>query len=421
MSKKKKYRIIIVIEVIILAAMLVFAYGVWQYKKLGGEVFDPSDLEVYCDTGNYTNIALFGLDSRNGELEDGVRSDCMMIASINNQTHDVKIVSVYRDTLLLQKDGTYEKANAAYSFGGAAEAIALLNRNFDLDIVKYVSVNFNALSDVIDALGGIDIEMTEEEVELTNSYIDHTAKVVGGKKTKLKGSGVVHCNGVQAVSYTRVRYTEGYDFKRTHRQRIVLDKVIEAAKKADFLTLNKIVNKVFPQVSTNLTITNILALAAHAMDYNVEKMSGYPFEVEICENVMNHEGSYVIPIGLSDNVIALHKYLFEREDYEPSEVVWGINNDIIYMTGISPENHGDALDVSYSTDDSNKVERNHTQAPVVQEEVTETYENPADYVAPEEYVDPGTYEEPAPYVEPVPYVEAGTDEAPGTYEEQQQW
>ncbi len=361
MNKKKKYTVILVLEVILLVVVSVLAYGVYQYKKMDTTKIDIDKLEVYADTGDYTNIALFGLDSREGELGAGVRSDCIIIASISNQTHEVKLVSVYRDTLLQQSDGTYEKANAAYSFGGPEEAIALLNRNFDLDIVKYASVNFNALSDVIDALGGIDLEMTEEEVGYTNDYVDHTAKVVGGSTEKLSGSGVMHCNGVQAVSFTRIRYTEGYDFKRTHRQRIVLEKVIEKAKTAKFTELNKIVNEVFPQVSTNLTISNVLGLAAHAAEYDVKKMSGFPFGVETCDTVAGHEGSYVVPVGFSANVTALHQYLFDLETYEPSEKVQQIDGDIVYMTGISTETHGSGVDVTYSEEFNNSDSSENAQ------------------------------------------------------------
>lgn len=403
MSKKKKYTIIMILEVIVLVAMIVLAYGVYQYSKLDTNEIDLDSLEVYCDTGNYTNIALFGLDSRNGELGEGVRSDCMMIASINNETHEVKIISVYRDLLLLQKDGLYEKANAAYSYGGPQEAIAMLNRNFDLDIVKYVSVNFNALADVVDALGGIDIEMTEEEVGYANDYIDHTAKVVGGSNAKLSGSGVMHCNGVQAVSFTRIRYTEGYDFKRTHRQRIVLEKIVEKAKASDFVTLNKVIDKVFPQISTNLTISNMVGLAAHAIDYSIGKMSGFPFEMENTEQVLNHQGAYVIPVGHSDNVCALHAYLFGEEDYQPSETVNQINDDIIYLSGISPDYHGDLLDFSYSTGEAGIVNRNrdYNSGTEESEYPDNSYEGETDYG----YENTEVYTESQPYVEDSEYTE----------------
>ena len=154
LRRRKRRRIILLfVEIIILIVLSVTAYGIFKLGKLDYNVLNKKNLEVYKDSGAYTNIALFGLDSRNDELESGVQSDCIMIASINNKTNDVKLVSVYRDTLLQQKNGRYNKANAAYNTGGPEEAISLLNRNFDLDIKNYVSVNFNALVKVIDALG----------------------------------------------------------------------------------------------------------------------------------------------------------------------------------------------------------------------------------------------------------------------------
>ena len=142
------------------------------------------------------------------------------------------------------------------------EAIALLNRNLDMDIEKYISVNFNALADVVDALGGIDIDMTEEEVYWTNGYSVETSEVVGRGTKDLSGAGVHTLDGVQAVSYARIRYTEGMDFKRAQRQRIVLEKIAEKAQKANVVTLNNIVNKVMPQISTNLTTANMLGFSS---------------------------------------------------------------------------------------------------------------------------------------------------------------
>ena len=222
MRKRKRKRIILLtVEIIILAALLVAAYGIFKLGKLDYNVLNKKKLEVYKDTGEYTNIALFGLDSRNNELDGGVQSDCIMIASINNKTSDVKLVSVYRDTLLQQQNGRYNKANAAYNTGGPEEAISLLNRNFDLDIKNYVSVNFNALVKVIDALGGIDIKMTKEEAHWCNLYGAETARVIGEHWSDIEEkAGTQHLDGIHGVAYARIRYTSGNEFKRAQRQSI---------------------------------------------------------------------------------------------------------------------------------------------------------------------------------------------------------
>lgn len=248
-KRRRRRMIILVAEIIVLLILCVAAYGFFKLDKMDFKVLDEEKLEAYQDTGPYTNIALFGLDSRNGELDGGVQSDCIMIASINNETNDVKLLSVYRDTLLEQKDGSYEKANSAYNRGGPEEAISLLNRNFDLDIKNYVSVNFTALVHVIDNLGGIDLEMTAEEADWSNRYAVETAEISGKECIDIEvKEGTQHVDGVHAVAYARNRYTEGYDFKRTERQRIVLNKVAQKAKEANLLTLNSIVDEVFPMV-----------------------------------------------------------------------------------------------------------------------------------------------------------------------------
>ena len=350
-KKRRKRIIVLVIELIILAVLGVVAYGVFKLDKLDFNILDQNKLDVYKDTGPYTNIALFGLDSREGELEGGVQSDTIMIASINNETSDVKLVSVYRDTLLQQADGTYEKANSAYNTGGVEQAISLLNRNFDLDIQNYASVNFNALVDVIDLLGGIEVEMTAEEAFWCNGYAFETAQVTGKEMVQIKEeAGTQLLDGVHAVGYARIRYTDGNDFKRTERQRIVLEKVVEKAKSASFSTLNKIIDQVFPQVSTSFSSTDLLGFAANALNYNIVDTSGFPFEVTTSENVRNHSGSYVVPIDFSSNVSRLHEFLFGEEDYTPSETVEQIDNDIIYLTGVDESTTAMQSDFTESED-----------------------------------------------------------------------
>lgn len=352
-KKKVRRRIfLLVAELIILGVLGAAAFAMSKFDKLDYNVLNKKKLEIYRDTGPYTNIALFGLDSRDKELSDGVRSDCIMIASINNKTNDVKVVSVYRDTLTQQSNGEYDKANFAYADGGPEEAIALLNRNFDLDIQKYMSIDFNALADVIDLLGGIEINLTDEEVFYTNGYCTETSRIVGRKTTKLTHPGEQKLDGIQAVSYARIRYTEGNDFKRTERQRLVLQKVVEKAKKANLSTLNKIIDKVLPQVSTNLTASDFIGIAGSASKFNLGKMSGFPFDVTTSDNVKGFIGDYVVPIGFADNVKQLHKFLFGVNDYQVSDKVKQIDKDIIYLTGINGNDYAAPSDNSPGSESS---------------------------------------------------------------------
>ncbi len=190
--------------------------------------------------------------------------------------------------------------------------------------------------DVIDALGGLEIDMTEEEAFYCNGYAFETAQVVGKDMQKIdEVAGTQLLDGVHAVGYARIRYTEGNDFKRTARQREVLQKTVDKAKKANLLTLNKIVDKVFPQISTSLSITDMLGFAANILNYNIVGTTGFPYAVTTSEDVRNHTGSYVVPIDFVGNVSQLHQNIFAEEWYEPSIKVKQIHDDIIYLTGVS--------------------------------------------------------------------------------------
>ena len=172
----------------------------------------------------YLNVALFGVDSREGDLEKNTRTDCIIVASLNKETKEIKMASVYRDTLLDLSEGTLQKCNAAYSFGGPKQAINMLNMNLDLDIQNYVTVDFGVVAEVVDLLGGLDIEIKEEEVEPLNKFVYETGQVAGKEAHFVGGSGIQHLDGVQATTYARIRSTAGGDFTRTERQRLVIEK-----------------------------------------------------------------------------------------------------------------------------------------------------------------------------------------------------
>ncbi len=315
------------------------AFAASKLSKLETTQLDTTKLNIskeveHNETG-YLNIALFGLDSRDDSLTAGDRSDTIIIASLNRETKEVKLCSVYRDTLLEQPDGGYNKANAAYATDGAEGAVSMLNKNLDMDIQHYVTVNFNALVDVIDELGGIEVDLkTPEEVQLVNGYGNETSKVTGKELELLENTGKQVLNGVQAVSYSRIRYQvfdgdpqDGTDFRRAERQRYVLEQVIKKAQSADLSTINKIIDKVFPKVATNFTLTEILAYAKDAFDYKLTDMSGFPFDKTTA--TLSGVGSTVLPDDLQSNVTALHKFFFEKDSYSPSSTVTSINSQIL--------------------------------------------------------------------------------------------
>lgn len=338
--KRKRRRILVlVIEVIILAALSVVAYGIFKLGSLN-HLSLKVDNNGWTQEG-YTNIALFGTDSREGAAENGepVRSDTIIVASLNNETKEVKLVSVYRDTMLEQDGQHYDKANVAYAQGGPEEAVNMLNRNLDLDIEDYVSVNFLAMADVVDALDGVDIELTDEEVVHMNNYCVETSEVTGKSYERIEPEvgGTYHLNGVQAVSYARIRYTAGGDFTRTERQRLLIEKVVEKAKDAGIVKINEIIDAVLPEVSTSLSASEILQMAVGVFDYTLGDSKGFPFDSATPESVPGYSGSYVVPVGLENNVIQLHEFLFPDEEYTPTEKLTSISDNIAYITGIYPE------------------------------------------------------------------------------------
>ncbi|MFR6514029.1 MAG: LCP family protein [Ruminococcus sp.] len=329
-GKKILVGICVVLLIFVIVAIVGVAYfgskmGKLNVAKLNVDALSISD-ELSYDESGYLNVALFGLDKRANNDEMGERSDTIMVASLNRETKEVKISSVYRDTLLQQKDGTYNKANSAYSFGGAEQAIAMLNKNLDLDIQHYVTVDFAALVDVIDALGGIDIDVTDEEVEYLNGYIMEIIENTGVNTVAVEHSGLQTLSGVQATAYARIRYTSGDDFKRAERQRLVLAKIAEKAQKADLATINKIIDKVFPKIETNFTLKEILAYAKDAMKYQLADTTGFP-EVK---DTMDYEdaGNVVVPLTLESNVRTLHQYLFGEDGYTPSSTLSAINSEL---------------------------------------------------------------------------------------------
>lgn len=355
LQRRRRRRILFGIEIFLL---LILIGGVFIYAKLGKMNFTDLDFsKIGVNTGvsdnnvmkGYTTIGLIGLDGRDGELKSGARSDTMIIASINNDTKKVKLVSVYRDTYLRigedsEGNGQYNKANAAYAEGGPEQFLSMLNTNLDLNVTDFVSVDFQAVAEAVELLGGIDVELKEEEVVHLNNYCVETSKVTGMDYTPLKEkAGVHHLNGVQTVSYARIRYTSGNDFRRAARQREVIYKIVEKAKNSDIATLSKILDKVFPKVYTSFTKAEILQMGMSMMSYDIEDQTGFPFDHLYGERVKDAMGGLdvVLPVTLESNVIKLHEFLYPEDSYTPSDEVKVYSQRIVDKSGFGDESRLD--------------------------------------------------------------------------------
>ena len=355
LQRRRRRRILFGIEIFIL---LILIGGVFIYAKLGKMNFTDLDFsKIGVTTGvsdnnvmkGYTTIGLIGLDGRDGELKSGARSDTMIIASINNDTKKVKLVSVYRDTYLRigedsEGNGQYDKANAAYAKGGPEQFLSMLNTNLDLNVTDFVSVDFQAVAEAVELLGGIDVELKEEEVVHLNNYCVETSKVTGMDYTPLEEkAGVHHLNGVQTVSYARIRYTSGNDFRRAARQREVIYKIVEKAKNSDIATLSKILDKVFPKVYTSFTKAEILQMGMSMMSYDIEDQTGFPFDHLYGGRVKDAMGGLdvVLPVTLESNVIKLHEFLYPEDSYTPSDEVKAYSQRIVDKSGFGDESRLD--------------------------------------------------------------------------------
>lgn len=344
-------RVMFALEIIVLVVLM---GGLFVYAKLGKlnhETINEEELDVNESvTENqvmkgYTTIALVGVDSRDDKLKSDWNSDTMIIASINNDTKKVKLVSVYRDTYLClgedeDENNSYGLANSAYCTGGAKKMINMLNKNLDMNISDFVTVNFQAVAETVELLGGIDVEMKKEEVIHLNNYCVETSEVTGMDYTPLEEiEGVQHLNGVQAVAYARIRKTSGNDFRRAARQREVIYKIVEKAKNSSIATLNTVLDKIFPMIYTSLTEKEILSMGMNMLSYDIEDQTGFPFDHLYGDTVKEAMDGVdcVLPITLESNVIKLHEFLYPEDSYVPSNEVKTYSQEISDKSGFGEE------------------------------------------------------------------------------------
>ncbi|WP_349666748.1 LCP family protein [Lacrimispora sp.] len=336
----RKFIILAVAEIFTLALIFSYAY----VARLMGSIQKPDNFNanqvrnevMTADqkkhmTG-YRTIAVFGVDSRDGNVSKGTNADVIMLCNINRGTGEIKIVSIFRDTYLNINEGnTYNKINAAYANGGAAQALAAINRNLDLDVTEYVTFNWKSVADGINMLDGVDIDISKAEFRYINSFITETVEKTGVPSVHLKSAGLNHLDGVQAVAYARLRKMDT-DFARTERQRLVIQKSFEKAKKADLGLLNRILLMEVDQIGSNLTFSDFTELLLDIGKYHIGETGGFPYARG--DMTIGKKGDCVIPQTLETNVAQLHKFLFDKDSYEPSDMVKKISAKIAADSGM---------------------------------------------------------------------------------------
>ena len=371
--KKMRWRKIIFgveIAVLLILSGILFVYA-WinrSMDQMNQDTLDTSQIQINSEVKANTDlsqlsgtqvIALVGVDARGvkgSDLAESMNSDTIILCCIDHDKQEIRMVSIMRDTWMNMAKYTdeyyeFDKANSAYNRGGPESMLSMLNTNLDLALTDYVTVNFKALADAIDVLGGLDIEMTNAECVHANNYNREVSEAQGVEYEAIPYdedlgddySEVRHVSGALATSYARIRYGGGDDAKRTSRQRIVINLMVQKLKQNP-TKIQEILDKVMGNVSTSLTKNEILELGMHAVTYTMGTSYAYPFQLCYGENVVNALGEdVVIPVTLEFNVRELHEYLYPGLSYEPSAAVTEYSDYIARKSGYDEDMIGYVL------------------------------------------------------------------------------
>lgn len=375
-SRRKRMKKVLVIEIILLILGIAALYAVFYFESKLGKINRTSKLtdeqagitqkkeidksisktEAKRYKNRYETIVLYGLDSRKNQLDGGTNSDVMILAGIDNEKKQIRLLSIYRDTYMDNGSDNgnivLKRANSAFLYG-YERSIRMINRNLDLDVRSYVSASFAAVTKAVDAFGGIEVEITDKEARQINRYLAETARVANVKANFLKSGGKLTLDGAQATTYARIRKGVGDDFSRANRQRIVIKKLFEKARKFDLVQLNKALDEVLPYISTNLDNSQIFGYAADLTTYDIVETKAFPLNLT---STFVGKASVLVPINLNQNVIDIHKYLFPDRDmnYDTPQLVKDISNKIMNVTGVTDNTKG--LEVTfYNGEDANNV------------------------------------------------------------------
>lgn len=334
--------IIVIVAYIVIKGIIGNKVGKMQYENINAtsEDLGISDNEKKSE---FRNIAILGTDSRYNDYEDFARTDCIMIASINKNSGEINLFSIYRDTLVemeLNGKTRLDKINHAY-YGGVENTLKTINTNFDLNVSEFVNVDFEAVADMVDAVGGVEINITSDELKYINGYIKGNMEANGTKSSYIKSTGLQNLDGNQALAYGRIRYTEGGDFKRTERMRTILQKVFEKLKGKNVTELNTILDNVLPKVQTNLTKNEIEGLIPNMFKAKINSTFGFPYNAssrvldlkDYYEGTTKGKDYYDVPVELTQDVERLHREVFGEKNYTASDKVKEIDEKIKNVIG----------------------------------------------------------------------------------------
>lgn len=325
-------------KILIALAVLVVGVGVGAFiyannmlDKLDKVDVDKDKLGI-VNVDGYINFLIMGVDSRDMDDSKGSRTDALILVSLEEKTNKVKLTSIYRDTMLKMGDSKkYDKITHAFAYGGATNTIKSLNQAMDLDIDKFVVINWKTVVDMVNAAGGVTLDIEDYEIDEMNRCVEETANVVGdGKYTPITRAGKQTVDGYQAVGYGRMRYGVGDDIKRTERMRTVIEALLKKLKKSSPKKIDKVLKTTMPLIKTNIKKGDIFSLATRIPQYKIVKSESFPYKYT---GGMIDGAYYLIPDTLKSSTIEFHKKVFGQKGYKPSSKAISISNRIEEIAG----------------------------------------------------------------------------------------
>lgn len=347
MKNATVWKVLVAVLAIIVVVLLVVIFNKGDNKpqgntdntEVGSEVTkdtetETEDIQKVDENDGTETFVIFGVDSRANNLGKGTRSDSIMLINVNHDLGQVRVSSIYRDTMVKIEGHGYEKITHAHSYGGPEFAMETINTNFDLNVESYATFNFITAADIIDEVGGLDMEITSAEAKYINTYITEVNGIRGTSSAHITAAGTYTLDGTQAVAYSRIRYTAGGDFKRAERQRDVLFALFQKVKTMDTMERIEIAEEMMDEIKTNYDNDEMTSLLYYLSKYEIVDMSAFP-EVFYGGSV---DGAYVeVPVTLVDMNKVLHEALLQETDYVPSQTVQEISD--VLRGKVSGPNH----------------------------------------------------------------------------------
>ncbi|MFX0549496.1 LCP family protein [Hathewaya histolytica] len=322
-SAKKKVLLIIttIIAIFFIAGVGTFGYF---WTKLNSVKKEPIKNVEISDEGKdleskykdehgkeIINIALFGLDSRSLNGDDSPRSDSIMVLTLDKGRKKIKLSSIIRDSYVDIKGRGMDKINHAYHFGGPELAVSTINKNFGLAIKDFAAINFYGLGTVIDNIGGVDVDITSEELKYINNYINEIARIEKVKPTPVTRTGKQTLNGLQSVAYCRIRYTSGGDHRRAERQRYILSEMLKKVKNVGPTKYPELVSELLPNVKTSLGSGDIVKLGLDVMSMDIGNIEQKQFPANSRGQGKMIKGIYYFVCDLEGTKGDMQNYIYK--------------------------------------------------------------------------------------------------------------